>query len=507
MFNAIVLCDSKYGIAKGGTIPWYIKEDLQYFKSMTTDCVCIMGRKTFDDVIKNINQPLPDRINIVISSTMTKEKFLKDFNDAKEKWKEEYSEKKSKKKGKKGKKGRSDNSGYTDEKETPFDNLFFVPDVISAVKEAKKHKKEKFVIGGEGIYKYFMNTGLCEKVYFGMINKDFKCDKFFPRFVSNWRQINTKKHPFQRHVKSESFNGIIYYSVYQKFNNEERQFINLMADIMEQPEVKCRNGVIKSVFGKQLEFSLLDNVFPLMTTKRLPLRLIFEELMFILRGQTDTKILEEKKVFIWKDNTTREFLDLRGLTHLPEGDMGPSYGFQLRHFGAEYKTCKDNYDSQGVDQLTRLIKNLKEDPMSRRHIITYYNPADVDKAPLPSCLYEFQFHVEIQNEEMYLSCKAIQRSSDVAVASGWNVASASLLTILLAHVVGMKPKKLIWSVGNAHIYDNHYEGVKEQLARNPKVFPIIVIKNSKDIITSFEYKDLELINYNPSNTIKFKMNP
>jgi thymidylate synthase len=220
-----------------------------------------------------------------------------------------------------------------------------------------------------------------------------------------------------------------------------------------------------------------------------------------LRGQTDSTILEEKKINIWKKNTSREFLDKCGLKHLPVGDMGPSYGFLFRHFGAKYINCKSDYKDQGYDQLANVIKLLKTDPNSRRMIISLWDPNALDHCPLPPCLYNYQFYAHNNT----LSCMMTQRSSDFVVAGGWNIATGSLLTILIANIVGMEPHELIWNIGDLHIYNNLIEEANINTARPTTVFPKLYVKK-RDNIEDFEFSDLELLNYKPESAIKTIMN-
>jgi thymidylate synthase len=288
----------------------------------------------------------------------------------------------------------------------------------------------------------------------------------------------------------------------------ERDFLQLLQHILSQPDRKDRTGTgTRSVFSPpEMRFSLENNTFPLLTTRKLSLRLIFEELMWFLRGQTNVSILREKGVHVWNGNTSRAFLDQRGLTHYEEGDLGPSYSFQFRHFGAEYNNCKTDYTGQGFDQLQYVINEIKQNPFSRRLIINLWNANDLDKMSLQPCGFCYQFYVD--ETQTYLSCKLTQRSSDIALAGGWNIASASLLTYMIAHVCGLKPKELIWSLGDTHIYLNQIEAVKEQLKQTPASFPTLHIVQSpeKNEITNFEFNHFKLEDYNPSKPIKIQMN-
>lgn len=289
-------------------------------------------------------------------------------------------------------------------------------------------------------------------------------------------------------------------------NIEELLFLQLLREIGTQENRPDRTGVgTRSIFAPtELRFSLRDNQFPLLTTRKMPLRIIFEELMWFLRGQTDVSILRKKNIHIWDGNTSREFLDSRQLHHYIEGDLGPSYSFQFRHFGAEYQDCRTDYTGQGFDQLGHVIHELKHNPTSRKIMINLWNPKDSSKMSLEPCAFCYQFYVKNGR----LSCKLTQRSSDVSLAGGWNIASASLLTILLAHVCGLEPDELIWSIGDAHIYLNQLNSVQKQVERSPRAFPkLYIIHSPKDMdITQFEFEHLQLDGYTPHPHISFPMN-
>ncbi len=289
---------------------------------------------------------------------------------------------------------------------------------------------------------------------------------------------------------------------------EEKRLLNLMETILTQPERPDRTGVgTKSIFSPpQLSFSLRDHTFPLLTTRKMSLRWIFEELMWFLRGQTDVSILQRKGVHVWDGNTSRAFLDARGLSHYVEGDLGPSYSFQFRYAGAEYVDCHTDYTGQGFDQLQDVIRKLKYDPYSRKIMINLWSPKDASKMSLEPCAFCYQFYVHDEEGVKFLSCKLTQRSSDIGLAGGWNVASAALLTYMLAHVCGMKPHRLYWSIGDAHIYLNQLEQVHTQIQRIPRPFPKMYITRPVDDITAFEWDCFRLDGYEFYSAIKLPMN-
>lgn len=221
-----------------------------------------------------------------------------------------------------------------------------------------------------------------------------------------------------------------------------------------------RTGVgTLSIFGAQMRFSLRDDVFPLLTTKRVFWRAVLEELLWFIKGSTDAKELQAKNVHIWDGNSTREFLNKNGFQDREEGDLGPIYGFQWRHYGAEYKTSSDDYTGQGIDQLNEVINRIRTNPNDRRIIMSAWNVNDLPKMALPPCHCFVQFYVA----DGELSCQLYQRSADMGLGVPFNIASYALLTCMIAHVTDLKPGDFVHTLGDAHVYLNHIEPLKEQV--------------------------------------------
>ena len=212
----------------------------------------------------------------------------------------------------------------------------------------------------------------------------------------------------------------------------------------------------------------LGESFPILTTKDVFWRGVAEELIWFVRGETNAKLLSDKKIKIWDGNASREFLDKQGLTEREEWDLGPVYGFQWRHFGADYTTMHADYTNQGFDQLAEVIKQLKTNPTSRRILMSAWNASDLTKMALPPCHILAQFYVTADNK---LSCQMYQRSCDMGLGVPFNIASYSLLTCMLAQVCGLKRGEFIHCLGDAHVYKNHVEPLMEQLKRHPMPFP------------------------------------
>lgn len=291
-------------------------------------------------------------------------------------------------------------------------------------------------------------------------------------------------------------------------NAEELQYLNLVRDVIEKGVKRDdRTGMgTLSTFGAMARYSLRDGRFPLLTTKRVFWKGVVEELLWMIRGCTDSKELSKTGVTIWDANGSREFLDKIRLKDREVGDLGPIYGFQWRHFGATYVDCHTNYsdgkeNTSGIDQLKEVIETIKKDPNSRRIIMSAWNPTDLKKMALPPCHALCQFHVA--NGE--LSCTMYQRSCDLGLGVPFNIASYSLLTCMIAHVCNLKPGDFVHMMADTHVYLNHVDALKEQIARTPVEFPILHIKRDVKNIDHFMPDDFEIIGYKPLSAIKMEM--
>ena len=261
-----------------------------------------------------------------------------------------------------------------------------------------------------------------------------------------------------------------------------------------------RTGVVKSTFGIHI-FDISKHI-PLLTTKKVFSRGIIEELLWFLRGETDNKTLQKKNVHIWDGNTSREFLDSLGHTDREEGDGGPIYGFNFRHYGAKYIDCHTDYTGKGYDQVKEIIRLIKEEPNSRRILINLWNPCVLNEAVLPPCHVLYQFRVYGDR----LCCSMYQRSGDMGLGVPFNIASATLMTYIFAHLTGKKPWKLVHTIGDAHIYTNHEDALREQLKRKPYSFPLIHIKDrGQKKVEDYDVKDFVISGYECHPRIKMDM--
>ena len=256
--------------------------------------------------------------------------------------------------------------------------------------------------------------------------------------------------------------------------NGEKGYLKLLNRVVGGERRTDRTGTgTRSLFGAQLRFDLRDGQVPVLTTKKMAWKTCIRELLWFLRGSTDSKELEAQGVKIWQGNTTRAFLDARGLTDLPEGDIGAGYGFQWRHFGAVYTDCYADYSGQGIDQLKYVEDLIKNDPNSRRIFMTAWNPEAIDRMALPPCHVSCQFYVSQDG----LSCHMYQRSADCFLGLPFNIMSYGVLTHLLASRAGIQAKELVISIGDAHVYNDHLNQIEEQYHRIPYPFPKLVLND------------------------------
>ena len=437
------------GIGKDGKIPWTIREDLARFAMVTWGEAVIMGTKTWLSLPK---RPLADRWNIVVTTQWPN--VVKAWND---------------------------NTMIIHESDLDTVHTLCKPKIY-------------WVIGGAKLYARYM--GIADEIHATVIDKEFACDVHFPLAGFGDYVINSYSEP----KFSDAENCTYRYVTYEKSDNikeKEAVYLNHVRRILEQGESRVdrtQTGTI-SIFGTQMHFDI-SRCFPLITTKFVPFKSVIKELLFFLRGETNSKVLEDQNVHIWKANTTRDFLDKRGLKAYHEGDMGPMYGFNWRFFGAEYRGCDADYHGQGYDQLANLIEGLKTDPFSRRHMLTTFNPAEVDKSVLAPChgiVAQFYVHDETKR----LSCHVYIRSSDTFLGLPFNIASYAALTYLIAKICDMEPQDLIISIGDAHIYKNHVEQLREQLRRDPYPFPCLEVD---DAVRHLKLEDITvddfmLVNY------------
>ncbi|MCL2560215.1 MAG: thymidylate synthase [Turicibacter sp.] len=264
--------------------------------------------------------------------------------------------------------------------------------------------------------------------------------------------------------------------------HQEHQYLDLIKHILKNGEHKSdRTGTgTTSVFGHQIRFDLSEE-FPLLTTKKVHWKSVVHELLWFVAGDTNVKYLQDNGVRIWN-----EWAD-------EDGNLGPVYGHQWRSWEA--------VDGRVIDQFSDVIEQIKTNPDSRRLLVNAWNIGDLDKMALPPCHMMFQFYVSNGK----LSCQLYQRSADVFLGVPFNIASYALLTLMVAHVTGLKPGEFVHTFGDAHIYDNHTEQVNEQVSREPKPFPKLKINRQVDSVFDFKFEDFDLVDYDPHPLIKGKV--
>lgn len=292
-------------------------------------------------------------------------------------------------------------------------------------------------------------------------------------------------------------------------NKEESEYLKLVKDIIDNGfEQNDRTGIgTYAKHGMLLRFDLSENKIPLLTTRKTFFRGAVEELLWLLRGETDVSGLKEKNIHIWDGNTTKEFIEKRKLTGvvLPN-DIGAMYGFQIRNWGGDYAAWRDKRERTGIDQLKRLIDNMTKEPESRRHIISNYNINQLDLGVLEPCHTLYGFNIDLKNKEIYSSL--FMRSTDVCCGFVLNIIHISLLTHILAKMFGYKAREFVYFGNNVHIYKNHVSNALMQVNRIPFDFPSIKIKKEIKTISDIEnlvFDDFELINYKFHPSIKYEM--
>ena len=469
--NMIVAMTHKLlGIGNSCEMPmWGIPEVVERFDKMTTGKMVVMGRKTFENLG---GRPLRCRHNVVVSRTL--DPILK-----------------------------KDHATTT---------------TMVVIDNADKIllDDESFVIGGASMFRKFL--GVSKRIYATLIEREFEADLFFPTTKFGMYRL---EHVGQREWSdlSHCFYRFVTYKLVGRMS-DEASYLDLAREIVSTNSTRPdRTGMgTFSIFGRQLKFDISESI-PLMTTRCLGIKTILRELLWMLRGSSDSKELERDGVRIWAGNTSRAFLDARGLTSYAEGETGPLYGWSLRHFGAEYDSSKKNstcgFDSGfdcGFDQLDALVKGLREDPYSRRHIMTTFDPSVVDRCVLAPCHgIAIQFYVSdssaLHATNRRLSCHVYCRSSDTFLGLPFNIASYAILVYVVAKKCDMVPAELVVSLGDAHVYSNHRAQVDEQTLRNPLPFPKLIVDDSvadKDW-SEIDVDDFQVVGYISHPLIRAEM--
>lgn len=486
-FNIVVSLNNHNIIGENDDLLIHSKKDLRNFQSITTEGVheniVIMGYNTWLS-IPETKRPLKNRINIILSRNHS----LKETDDTK-----------------------------------------LCRSLDQAFDYCKELKGLIFVIGGSQIFNECLKQEYYKDLYRIYVTKfdddyhprntthsfpiqlfnNMKCVETSDEIheICNRPHIDNQPKIFLQEYLSEIYTKSIVFTfnIYQNINtiNEsEYQYLNLLKKVLDEGlETQSRNSKVLSIFGERMVFNLSES-FPLLTTKRVGYKTVLRELLWFIKGSTNNKLLNDKNVHIWNGNSSREFLDSRNLDY-EEGDLGPVYGFQWRHFGADYENCNSDYTNKGIDQLKYIIEQIKNDPNSRRIIMSAWNPVDLDKMALPPCHVMCQFNVDTINN--HLDCQLYQRSGDMFLGVPFNIASYSFLTCIIAKITGYKPGKLIHILGDTHIYDSHIEAVRTQIKRIPYKFPTLTISEELNDIDDINEDYFKLDNYNYHDKINAPM--
>jgi dihydrofolate reductase/thymidylate synthase len=426
------------GIGYKNKLPWKsIPEDMNFFKNITTKTydsekknAIIMGGNTFRSMNK---KPLPDRYNIVISRT-----YNNRFGQ--------------------------------------HDNLLYCDSLDNALRACNKVRniENVYTIGGQQIYEEAIKKPECKRLYVTCVKEKqrFKADTFFPEIPDNFKLMGELK--TYSYTADCDLNFQVYNNRYD-CNSSEYEYLNLLDTVLREGEevYNERTGEstissfhrtatydIETLNPDETDQAKLRYRVPIFTTKKVYYNGSFREILWMLRGYTNVKWLQERKVYIWNGNSTREFLDKNGLYDYPEGELGPVYGSQWI-----------NWNDEGINQIQGIIDELRRDPSSRRAVLTAWNPSKLGKMALPPCHWSYEFM--IANNK--LNCKVNMRSNDLLLGHPFNVCGGSILTILISRALNILPGQIAMSITNAHIYKNHVPQVKEQLTRTPYKFSILTI--------------------------------
>lgn len=492
------------GISLDGKIPWNCPSDMQHFKNTTTGHTVLMGRKTW---VSLPVKPLPNRRNIVVS--------------------------------------RHSIDGITTV------SMYNREILDKILKECEERKETLYIIGGKEIYEKTVEIFPQCDLLLTLITDDTlfpehpKCDLFLWPWLAKRAQYlvhsssyiapdvpqnidYTKYNPCLEKIYTlgklgtrggcnTGVNAYLIRGTYQE-ESPERQVQDLIYKIVSQGDPRVdRTGVgTLSLFGAQIDIDISER-FPLMTVRKTFFKGIFEELLWFLRGIPDSKILEDRKVNVWKGNSSSEYQSKYKLD-LVEGDCGPHYPHQWRHWGAPYPkiTLEQRFvesveerrktsnigELGGIDQVANVIHLLKTDPASRRMIISGWNVSDLKQMGLPPCHCFYQFGVH----KGRLNVHFFQRSSDTVLALHWNISSAALFVYLLGSIVGIPPGRVIMSISDAHIYNNHRANVDEILSRRPYRYPKLEILNKREKIEDYQFTDVKLSEYQSYPSVDLPMN-
>lgn len=434
-------------IGRNNKLPWKkIKEDMEHFRKTTINKTVIMGRKTYE----SLPCPLINRRNIVITSTPIHPKKYESFKTLEE--------------------------------------------------AMQKMNGDCYIIGGQQLYQTCLDTHQCDEILLTTIGKEYSGDTYFPDIPFYFNKVSSDL------TILNSPNKFLLFDKYIASNDkhQEHQYLNLLKQTLISEKRTTRNGTTRTLFSPPKLIFDISLGFPLLTTKKLAWKSIIRELLFFISGKTNTNILSDKGVNIWKHNTSQIFLNSRNLNYI-SGDMGPMYGFNWRHFGDKYIGCDSEYN--GFDQLNYIIDLIVNDPQSRRIIMTTFDPSSVSQSVLMPCHgIVIQYYVR----DNYVDCHMYQRSADIFIGLPYNIASYALLLEIICNISNVElkkknirllnPGKLHITIGDCHLYEEHYDSAIKQLNNAPLKWNKLYI--NEDITMNIIKNDV----YSIENLIKLNRN-
>ncbi len=467
---------SNHVIGNNNDLPWkgYMSSDLRRFSRKTkpkrfgANTIIVMGRDTF----RSINRKLDGRINVVLSKSYFADKPESLCVD------------------------KLHNDFYYAKNEESLHDL-----LCSMYYSSSMNIENIFFIGGVSVFNLGLKWG-AQKIMITKIHNAYPGDVIFDieknDLFRNYEMIKASS--------TDASGGVTFhYESWKRTSlHPEYEYLNLLEKVLYTGEQRhTRNAYTISRFGESIEFDLSMG-FPLLTTKKMFFKGIVEELLWFIRGDTNAKHLNDKGVRIWNGNSSREYLDRIGHSDYPEFCCGPIYGFQWRHFNAPYSGCDSDYSGSGVDQFAECIRQIREEPTSRRILFTGWNPCQLNEMVLPPCHVMYQFYVHNDNR---LDCHMYQRSGDIFLGVPFNIASTALLTHIVAAYTGKIPGKIRISFGDLHIYDVHTNAVRQQLHRMPFKFCDLSIVNIPQRIEDMTMENVVVSNYVSNDAISAPMIP
>lgn len=486
----------KLGIGAGNDLLVKLKGDMKFFRNITCSSsstnggfqnVVVMGRMTWLSIPAE-RKPLKGRINVVLTRDNTP------------------------------------SCAEARQRKLTNDGVFFTTFEAFCKIYSKNPVLNVFVIGGQEIYSLFMDSQALkpQTIYLTHIKGARRAaQKFISPPDESYKLISVSEKHIEK-IENDSGTTVQYEYRFYRYNHisgrqsDEHNYLDMCNNILSNGlvgrEDRTKVGTT-SAFCQQVRYNISDSI-PLFTTKRVAWKHCIEELLWFLRGDTDAKVLQKKGVKIWNGNTSRDFLDGRGLHFYEDGICGPLYGWQWRFCGASYSqslgdTSKwEGKGIGGVDQIEKLIEGLKNDPFSRRHLVCAWNPVQLDEMVLPPCHFAFQFYASPGRAGCKdLSCHVFMRSNDVFHGHPFNVFSYAVLTYIIGLKTGMKPKELVISITDAHVYNTHKEAIEEQRKRVPRALPKLLINERvKDTpYHELTVEDFDVVGYFPHPAIKADM--